>query len=201
MNNFQKKNVAVIILSIGIILCFFGTIIGMVKIIVGNADKDVECIKSDQVILEGDGTDIVQSEEDAFNYIMDNSNAYGIDNPEETIYFDNKKEALNCQYYNFRQQYEGVPVYGNRLVVMTGNDGVVRMSSGAYKKVDENVSLVPSVTAATIVEQVRQYISKYKNKKITDVQIIGGIAENNLVIYVKGEDNSSLLAYEFDVTL
>lgn len=199
MNNFQKKNVAVIILSIGIILCFFGTIIGMVKIIVGNADKDVECIKSDQVILEGDGTDIVQSEEDAFNYIMDNSNAYGIDNPEETIYFDNKKEALNCQYYNFRQQYEGVPVYGNRLVVMTGNDGVVRMSSGAYKKVDENVSLVPSVTAATIVEQVRQYISKYKNKKITDVQIIGGIAENNLVIYVKGEDNSSLLAYEFDV--
>lgn len=196
----KGKKKAIILLSICIALSLCGIVFGAIKIVAGNSKESIELHQTDQVILEGDGTQTLLSKEDAFQYLADNADAFGITDAENTLAFKEESGALGNHYYNYNQVYKDIPVYGNQLIVMTDSDGTVLMSSGVYKAIDDNVDITPSVTKDKLKDCIKDYLtSVIALTNVTDVKISGSLSEDELVIFAQ-DAAADVLAYEFDVS-
>lgn len=201
MKQSNGRTIGIIILIICIIASSFGTGFGVVQLVGGTGDEGASLETTNQVILEGDGTEIVGSAEDAYNYLVENADTFGITNPEETLIFDEESEALNYKYYDFGQVYDGIPVYGNKLIVMTDSEGTVLMSNGVYEDIDEDIDLNPEVTEEQLISGIETYLVEvYGFSDVKNVMIRNSVTEADLVIYAQDGELADVLAYEYDVT-
>lgn len=199
MKNGQGKIVAIIILSICIVLGLGGVVFGIAKM----GDEKIEPKVGKQMVLEGDGSQMVTSQEEAYQYLVDHADYFGIRNPEDTLHFAEKSEALGYDYYDFTQTYNGeMPVYGNRIVIMTDQDGKVILTSGVYEELDDDIDLKAEVSESELLEGAKDYLESVIQYKNVDNMMLHGemvkLLEDNLYVYAR-EEEDDVLVVVYDV--
>ena len=80
----KRKITAIICLMLCLVLGISGLSVGIVKA-VEQTEEPIELTATDQVILEGDGSETVTSEDEALQYLINNADSFGIVDGEETL--------------------------------------------------------------------------------------------------------------------
>lgn len=200
INENTKKNkrvkIQVIAIAILILLSVVGIITGGIKLYQANKET-VSISKSEVVIIENEeGT--VTSDIEAYDYIVNNASKLGIENI-DNIKFDDSNSVLNNNYYDFLQTYQGIPVYGRKITVMTDENGGVLLTSGNYSEVSSEISTIATISNEDIRLNIENYIADTLKIENAENVEISGISEKNLIIYNLDNDEEHL-AYSLNVS-
>ncbi len=201
----KRKITAIICLMLCLVLGISGLSVGIVKA-VEQTEEPIELTATDQVILEGDGSETVTSEDEALQYLINNADSFGIVDGEETLVAQEPSEAAGYKYYSFMQTYEGIPVYGNSMNIMTDSQsGEVLLATGMYRNIGNNIDISATVTSEDVIASIENYLNdEYQNDEASgtalkfDTESIS-LDNEDLIIYEKKE-NVYVLAYELYIT-
>lgn len=197
-NKKKSYKIAIIILSVVIALSIIGIIVSIVKIVSGDTKK--ETITVNQVVFseeEDDIVDMVTNEEEAYNYIAKNADSIGIDDMNNVAYKDTKG-SVDSVFYSFQQNYNGIPVYGSHITVMTDYEGNVLMTSADYLPISDETSTSAIVTATDLKASIKDNFEKdYGFNDVKDIEL-EELTKEQLIIYLDEKDESHL-AYQFDI--
>ncbi len=201
----KRKITAIICLMLCLVLGISGLSVGIVKA-VEQTEEPIELTATDQIILEGDGSETVTSEDEALQYLINNADSFGIVDGEETLVAQEPSEAAGYKYYSFMQTYEGIPVYGNSMNIMTDSQsGEVLLATGMYRNIGNNIDISATVTSEDLIASIENYLNdEYQNGEASgtalkfDTKSIS-LDNEDLIIYEKKE-NVYVLAYELYIT-
>lgn len=197
MQENKRKNygTVIIILSVVIVLSIIGIIVSIVKIVSGNTEKEI--IPVNQVVFSEEEDDIVTNEEEAYNYIAKNADSIGIDDMSNVAYKDTKG-SIDSDFYSFQQTYQGIPVYGSHITVMTDHEGNVLMTSADYLPVSNETDTSSTVTLSDVKKSIKKDLEKdYGFEDVKDIEL-ENLTKEHLIIYLDETDESHL-AYQFNI--
>lgn len=100
------------------------------------------------------------------------------------------------KYYRLQQNYKGIPVYGKTVVYVTDQDDNAMSVTGNIVDVDENISLIPTVTQEQINLSLKAWL--VNKMSISDTEI-KEISNGGLCIYISSMTGNSHLAYRIYV--
>lgn len=194
----KRKITAIICLMLCLVLGISGLSVGIVKA-VEQTEEPIELTATDQIILEGDGSETVTSEDEALQYLINNADSFGIVDGEETLEIKNTISDSDGSVYKFQQNYKGIPVFGKGISLKTDTDGTVLMSVGNYENITKDINVNPTVSKDLIIDAIQQYmVETMKFESVSDVIVSDeSISAESLVVYSKGDVNATL-AYELD---
>ena len=112
--------------------------------------------KGDFQQLRGNFDRKITSQEDALQFIADYSEKITIRDPFIELSFIEEQEYNGIRYYKFQQIYQGIPVYGNQLIVTVNRDGMARTVTGTYTPL--NISTDVSVSKEEAEEAAKEYL-------------------------------------------
>lgn len=194
----KRKITAIICLMLCLVLGISGLSVGIVKA-VEQTEEPIELTATDQVILEGDGSETVTSEDEALQYLINNADSFGIVDGEETLDINNTISDSDGTVYKFEQMYKGVPVYGKGISLKTDTDGTVLMSVGNYKSITKDTSVTPSVSKDSIIDGIEEYMVKtMKFESVSDVIVSDESVSADCLVMYSEDDTDARLAYELD---
>lgn len=182
----RKNNLVWLFALLGILVLFLGTILAF--LIFSNLSsksaetvQEVSAVNGVGIILPAHFTERKitnpATARDAINDVADN---LGIVSVEDELGTADCNTVFGDTYYGFQQMYQGIPVYGRKVIVSAdANDEAVLLSSGFYPI--ENLSVEPRINrddAEKIVAGLYQ--------EETDVYV------DNLVVFSLDERNPEL---------
>lgn len=182
----RKNNLVWLFALLGILVLFLGTILAFLIFSElsskpAEAVQEVSAVNGVGIILPAHFTERKitnpATARDAINDVADN---LGIVSVEDELGTADCNTVFGDTYYGFQQMYQGIPVYGRKVIVSAdANDEAVLLSSGFYPI--ENLSVEPRINrddAEKIVAGLYQ--------EETDVYV------DNLVVFSLDERNPEL---------
>ena len=146
--------------------------------------------------------------------VKDVAEDLGFTNAVEELTPQSTNTVDNLTYYRLRQNYQGIPVYGSSLVVVSDENGEARGLTGNASDIEEDISLAPTVTQAEVESSIRAYLEKNAAGGIVPIESIGKAEEKTaaeitvpalssdlLVIYNYSDVEEAMLAYELYITV
>ena len=109
----------------------------------------------------------------------------GIDDADKDLGDCIEGDSLGINTYRFSREYNGIPIYGNSVVVCAGSDGEVLQISGIPLNID-GLNTVPKLDSNEIIRKV--YEAEKYNEDIL-------ILNSGLTIYIN-ENNKPVLCYK-----
>lgn len=149
----RKSNRGWIIALIGAVLLFLGII--LIFLMVGSgtdnptilsASDDNTMSQSDGVVLPAHFTDRkITDSASARDAINDVAKTLGITSVEDELGAEECSTVLGDTYYSFQQMYQGIPVYGRKVIVSADADSDAALLSSGFYPI-ENLSIEPKIT-------------------------------------------------------
>ena len=182
----RKNNLVWLFALLGILVLFLGTILAF--LIFSNFSsrpaetvQEVSAVNGIGIILPAHFTERkITNPATARDAINDVADTLGIVSVEDELGTADCNTVFGDTYYGFQQMYQGIPVYGRKVIVSAdANDEAVLLSSGFYSI--ENLSVEPRINrddAEKIVAGLYQ--------EETDVYV------DNLVVFSLNETNPEL---------
>ncbi len=182
----RKNNLVWLFALLGILVLFLGTILAF--LIFSNLSsksaetvQEVSAVNGVGIILPAHFTERkITNPATARDAINDVADTLGIVSVEDELGTADCNTVFGDTYYGFQQMYQGIPVYGRKVIVSAdANDEAVLLSSGFYPI--ENLSVEPRINrddAEKIVAGLYQ--------EETDVYV------DNLVVFSLDETNPEL---------
>lgn len=182
----RKNNLVWLFALLGILVLFLGTILAF--LIFSNLSsrpaetvQEVSAVNGIGIILPAHFTERkITNPATARDAINDVADTLGIVSVEDELGTADCNTVFGDTYYGFQQMYQGIPVYGRKVIVSAdANDEAVLLSSGFYSI--ENLSVEPRINrddAEKIVAGLYQ--------EETDVYV------DNLVVFSLNETNPEL---------
>lgn len=188
----KKKAKKGLLVLIGFLVMIFVLAVIAYKLLMpGTAQEGT--VEDGFVCLSEGFTDIkIVDETSALAAVEDVAKTLGIGNAEKELADCAQRNALGSNFYNFSQQYEGIPVYGRNIIVGAGENGASETLSGNYLKID-GVSVQPDISAETaysIVGETYSWAESIFNEGLT-IYSLGGVApELAWQFYVDGTEDA-----------
>jgi Zn-dependent metalloprotease len=157
------KNKAMMILCLTIVLCSF--VIGQAKKYVGDPEKV------------------------AREFLLDDSAWTGFQNLND-LRVKEVKTSLSGTHVVFEQQYKGISVLGNEVVIHIDNENFVIGNSNKYKKIT-NLDIVPNVDSSLALNRL------LATKGISNADIFSK-TPSSLSIYYDKNSNEHKLVWKFN---
>lgn len=133
----------------------------------------------------------LSKQEAVVTFFNENRDLYGIENPaEDLVVASEVTDELGMNHIKMGQVYQGVPVYGQEMVVHFSADGLITTVNGSYKN-DLELSVEAEITEEEAVA-----------KALADLMVIGAAVSPaqppRLVIFSPGGEVPALV-YEIHV--
>lgn len=188
----KKKSKKGLLLLIGFLVVIFGLAGIAYKLLMPGTSQE-GTVEDGFVYLSEGFTDIkIVDETSALAAVEDVAKTLGIGNAEKELADCAQRNALGSNFYNFSQQYEGIPVYGRNIIVGAGENGASETLSGNYLKID-GVSIQPDIsveTAYSIVRETYSWAESIFSEGLT-IYSLGGVAPDLAwQFYVDGTEDA-----------
>ena len=141
----------------------------------------------DFMLLSGSFDDTISSESEAMDFLANHSADIGIKDASAELSFLEKTSYNDITYYKFKQVLNGVPVYGNELIVTVAPDGKVEAVNGRYTPVKADTD------AAKSQEEAEAAAKKHAGEE-------ANVLSCELTVLTRPESGDPLLVYDICVT-
>ena len=141
----------------------------------------------DFMLLSGSFDDTISSESEAMDFIANHSADIGIKDASAELSFLEKTSYNDITYYKFKQVLNGVPVYGNELIVTVAPDGKVEAVNGRYTPVKADTD------AAKSQEEAEAAAKEHGGEE-------ANVLSCELTVLTRPESGDPLLVYDICVT-
>lgn len=192
----NKKNLFILIAVAAVILMAVAVTVVLIAANKDNGDNEekTEFTVSEFGTIQGQFTDRkINGEDSAIAAIRDVAEILGLDNAVDELTAKRTDKIDDLTYYRISQNYKGIPVYGSSFVVVADDDGEAIALASNVKNIDEDISLIPSVTQEQINSAIYSEFDEKGNIEIPS------ISDDMLVVYNFDETNNSVLAYKLYV--
>lgn len=139
----------------------------------------------------------VTDQESARQALDDIAPQLGIKDVEKELGECREDAVLGNAYYRFPQEYQGIPVYGRSVVVVTDNTGNVMFVSGNLTGVDK-LDTKPTISFEEASKVLTDYITNMPDYRENTETAISPAGSSPLVIYRDG--NAASLAYVIEAS-
>ena len=138
--------IGVVLLFLGIILIFLMVGSGTENPTILSASDENTMSQSDGVVLPAHFTDRkITDSASARDAINDVAKTLGITSVEDELGAEECSIVLGDTYYSFQQMYQGIPVYGRKVIVSADADSDAALLSSGFYPI-ENLSIEPKIT-------------------------------------------------------
>ena len=133
----------------------------------------------------------------AISAVQEKASAIGYENAlaELQLYAYVKVEGI-C-FYRLQQYYKGYPVYGRYITVMSSEQGESLGFVSSCLDVDEELSLVPSLTIDQAEKKIKEYATKNWGVLYDNISI-SQLSDESLIIF--NQEDTSHLVYQLSVS-
>lgn len=140
---------------------------------------------SDMVVVdETSAKEVIKAQKGIFSFV---------DASQEFALSKQIKSGSNT-IYRFQQKYQGVPVYGGEMVIMTDAFGKVLCLNGVYVPT-KGLTTLYKITDANASLAISEYVNS-----LEDFALVSGISISEIEKTVLNTDNKSYLAYRANVS-
>ena len=199
-----KSNKVRIIIAVALVLVIVaGVVAGMLYY--RNIHKEPEVVVPTTSAIEGEVKTTFKSQTITDELVKDEISAKAaIALAQESLEFADveneyelyrKTEVFGSTFYRFRQVYQGIPVYGGEVVLMTDNAGKLLAYNGSYVTT-EGLTATHTVDKAT----AGNTIIDFANKMPDDYQIVTGTNMTDVEKMVVNTDGKTYLAYKANIS-
>ena len=137
-------------------------------------------------LLSGSFDDKISSEAEAMDFIARHSSEIGLSNAADELSFLEKTSYKDITYYKYKQVLNGVPVYGNELILTVSPAGEVVALNGRYTPVRI------STEAAKTQEEAESAAKEYAGEGAV-------VLSSELTVLARPESGDARLAYDVKV--
>lgn len=135
----------------------------------------------------------IKSEEAAILAVQDVKEELGLTNAVDELSVQSTNTIDNLTYYRLQQNYNGIPVYGSSVVVISDENGEAQGLTSSASNIETDVSLTPTVTREQVIASIQEYLGE--NAEIT----VPDLSDDMLVVYSDDDTENVALAYEIRI--